>query len=622
MEEKISIIIGIRNRYDQRIKNALKSIRNQTYDKDLIEVVLVDYGSDEQYQKEFDRLCKIYNVKGIWTNTKDIWNKSCSLNIGIRNSKNDYILLSDVDIIFQKNYIQECINEIKENPNQALYCSLLDLIDSEVTSEIDVNKNYSVLKSKATSRASATGAIFPYGISQIFLEKQKAIDIGGYDEYYQLWGEEDIDFAERLEMTGIKLKNISAKTSHLHQWHKKYEGVANLAGFREIAKDNKKHFLNNSSIVRNISPQLPKKLPGSFWGITTFFNPMGYKNRYENYKIFREKSQKQGLKLLAVELAFVGNPFELKKGDADILIQLRIDNHNVLWQKEAMLNIGLKNLPKDCDKIVWLDCDIIFEREDWISDTVKLLERYVIVQPFSYCVRLPEESHSIENAENLPIDDKDGCRFFGRVYYIVKKIRNYVFDGHTGFAWAARREIFDKSGFYDGCIIGGGDTFMSRGFYGEKKIYKFDIISKDLLEPYRKWVTRISSDIKFSIYYAEGYIFHLWHGKISDRRYLERHLILKDHNFNPEIDIKKNKDGLWEWASNKPKMHNDLKMYFFQRNENKSFITSLYSIFYDIIGIKRFFRNAYHRFAGFCGIILEKISPDFYFKIKNIFSGK
>ena len=33
--------------------------------------------------------------------------------------------------------------------------------------------------------------------------------------------------------------------------------------------------------------QFPEKLPGSFWGITTFYNPQRYKNKIENYRKFR-----------------------------------------------------------------------------------------------------------------------------------------------------------------------------------------------------------------------------------------------------------------------------------------------------------------------------------------------
>ncbi len=127
-----------------------------------------------------------------------------------------------------------------------------------------------------------------------------------------------------------------------------------------------------------VPPQIPKKLAGTFWGVSVFLNPAGYKNKIKNYRLFRQSSKKQGLNLLTVELAFGKAPFELKKEDAEILIQLKTDQ--ILWQKERLLNIGIKNLPSDCDKFAWIDADIFFLNDKWIEQTCDLLEKYAIVQ--------------------------------------------------------------------------------------------------------------------------------------------------------------------------------------------------------------------------------------------------
>ena len=39
------------------------------------------------------------------------------------------------------------------------------------------------------------------------------------------------------------------------------------------------------------------------WGLTTYFNPVGFQNKYENYKVFRRHTREQGLPLLAVEIS-------------------------------------------------------------------------------------------------------------------------------------------------------------------------------------------------------------------------------------------------------------------------------------------------------------------------------
>jgi hypothetical protein len=139
-----------------------------------------------------------------------------------------------------------------------------------------------------------------------------------------------------------------------------------------------------------VIPRFSERLPGSFWGIAVYFNSHGYKNKLKHYRRFRQANQKQGLRLLSVELAFNNHPFELNSGDADILIQRR--SSSVMWQKERLLNIALKALPPDCDKLVWLDADIIFHNDNWIEESCRLLENIESSSLFSMLSNFPKTS--------------------------------------------------------------------------------------------------------------------------------------------------------------------------------------------------------------------------------------
>src|SRR5262245_24288280 len=97
---------------------------------------------------------------------------------------------------------------------------------------------------------------------------------------------------------------------------------------------------------------------GKLWAITCYFNPVGYRRRLENYLTFRQRLRAP---LITVELSY-GETFQLARGSAEILIQLR--GQDVLWQKERLLNVALAAVPPACDKIAWLDCDVVFERSD------------------------------------------------------------------------------------------------------------------------------------------------------------------------------------------------------------------------------------------------------------------
>ena len=119
------------------------------------------------------------------------------------------------------------------------------------------------------------------------------------------------------------------------------------------------------------------------WAITCYFNPIDYKRRLENYHTFRRNL---AVPLVTVELSFDGN-FQLQHGDADILVQLH--GRDVLWQKERLLNVALQSVPDTCDKIAWLDCDVVFESDDWAEHTSRALDHFGLVHLFQERHNLP-----------------------------------------------------------------------------------------------------------------------------------------------------------------------------------------------------------------------------------------
>ena len=54
----------------------------------------------------------------------------------------------------------------------------------------------------------------------------------------------------------------------------------------------------------------------------------------------------------------------------------------MLWQKERLLNLALAALPDRCDAVAWLDCDVVFEDDDWPARAVEALQRFPLIQPF------------------------------------------------------------------------------------------------------------------------------------------------------------------------------------------------------------------------------------------------
>jgi len=359
----------------------------------------------------------------------------------------------------------------------------------------------------------------------------------------------------------------------------------------------------------------------SFWGITTYFNPCKYKIKLKNYRKFRSSSKKQGLPLIAVELVFGDDDFELTKDDAEILIQKRCNSDSVMWQKERLLNIALKNLPKECRKVCWIDCDIIFEDDNWVKKTSKLLDKYKAVQPFQYCIRLPERALP-KDFPSIWIGNKIKRGFNKRQYnygfvYLYNKIKNKsnflkqegknYFPGHV---WAIQRSIIEKYGFYDKCIIGGGDRVIAQSFIsvtGEG----LEVHAKLLRKNVKKWRGKMYNAVKGNIFYIPGTIYHFWHGNLKDRRYINRHKILVKYNFNPDKDIKINENGCLEWDVKKKGLLKHLKKYFYNREEEGendfSRIRQCYNKAKEIIGPKVIYDE-----AGNCCLSINRLNINPY----------
>lgn len=355
--------------------------------------------------------------------------------------------------------------------------------------------------------------------------------------------------------------------------------------------------------------EYPQKLPGSFWGITTFFNPAKYKNKIRHYRYFRKICQQQGLKLITVECAFDNNSFELTNQDADILLTAR--SHSVLWQKERLLNLAFNQLPPDCDKIVWLDSDIIFLNDDWVKNTTDLLEKFIVVKPFTYALRLSKKDTK-KIIKSQIIDFPKIC-YSDREFRLYDNSLNNFINYSAGFAWAARKEIFNKVGFYDKMIIGGGDSIMMAAFINHPHI--LPNLSPDLEKDIDTWSKEINKNVKNSVSFIKrDGIIHLFHGSGQNREYVRRYQILKNSNFDPGSDLRLNEYGCWEWSSPKKRLHYYLKEYFDSRNEGSSFIKNL----------KYFIKNKNKRnlnidyFIGQVGIKIKRVSPCLYFFLKKL----
>jgi len=291
--------------------------------------------------------------------------------------------------------------------------------------------------------------------------------------------------------------------------------------------------------------------------VTCISNPVRYASRYRLYNEFEKLVTDAGAELYTVELAYGNRPFEITQPNKLHNIQLRT-NHE-LWHKENLINAGINRLPSDWEYVAWIDADIKFARNDWVKETIHQLQHYDIIQMFSV-------------AQDLTPNFEPMQKHFGFMYSYLNErpaSLNYT-NWHPGFAWAARRSAVDNlGGLIDYGILGAGDRHMACALIGKiNESYPQSLIKTNYGKHLRIWEDRALKYVKKNVGCMDGLILHSWHGKKRDRRYVDRWKILINNNFDPELDIKRDSQGIYQLTERNIRLRDDIRWYFRSRNED------------------------------------------------------
>jgi len=241
MSEKaaLTIIVGYRNRELTRIKHCLDSLERQTCQE--FRLIFVDYGSDLPISKDAQNLIMEYPFGDyIYSDSRGYpWNRSAALNIGIRRADSEYILTTDIDMVFARNFVEVVLKNA--NKQNVLHCATHWL-----PRKFNAWENID-----SYSRKFALAEQTALGGCQC-LSTKIAKELRGFDEVYKYWGVEDRDLNNRLKLRGIEPKWLNNLTAMFHQWHPKSNArTANYLPLNLWGKMNAYERLHQDMLVRN-----------------------------------------------------------------------------------------------------------------------------------------------------------------------------------------------------------------------------------------------------------------------------------------------------------------------------------------------------------------------------------
>lgn len=308
----------------------------------------------------------------------------------------------------------------------------------------------------------------------------------------------------------------------------------------------------------------PDQVNSPLYVICPIFNPIRYRSRWKLFCDFQKMVKDAGAKLITVEVAFGNRDFALDKIEHENYIQLRTTNE--LWLKENLINIGFSRLPYNWEYAAWIDGDIVFSRSDWANETIQQLQHYAIVQMFAQSQDLTPDYEVLRTFRGYAwcVHNKVPRKGLNEVPNDYTVAEYY----HSGYAWAIRREAYNQlGGLIDWAILGGADLFMANALFDlQGKLPQS--LGVNGIRQLQLWKERADRYIKKNVGYVPGLILHFWHGKKTDRKYQDRGMILTNAKFNPQSDLIRDWQGLWQLNPQNVALRDGIREYFRSRNED------------------------------------------------------
>jgi hypothetical protein len=278
----------------------------------------------------------------------------------------------------------------------------------------------------------------------------------------------------------------------------------------------------------------------------------------------------QNANMIFAELALHDRAFQLHNVVPEEQLPIRICCEQLLWQKENLLMALLKKLPDDCDKVCWIDSDVLFRYGHWQERICEELKRFRLIQGYSFCGLLPK---GVEFVDDIDINSfPTGFNDCHKVYsYMCGLMHPQIqqTNGHPGFVWAARRDVLEDMGFYNECILGGADYLMARAaLYQQYTPEICEQYTKYQLANYFAWAQRCCETVDLSVGMAQNTIFHLYHGSIRNRGHDQRLRILRELGYDPRRDLVELDNGMWTVTEAGQRLLVPARDYFLKRGED------------------------------------------------------
>lgn len=317
-----------------------------------------------------------------------------------------------------------------------------------------------------------------------------------------------------------------------------------------------------------------------FFVVGVISNTARFRRRPELFKQFERSLQESGVDHVIVELAFGDRGHHVADHNPHYL---RLRTIEEFWHKENLINLGIahgRRLWPNKKMVGWIDGDcfpIGRTFRQWFEETWHQLQHYEFVQMWEWLQHLdfdlaPLGAGRPGFAGNVSPSFMRNYIQFGTPYP-EGKCPGYPFQwGSPGLAWAANLSAYDRiGGIGDVGITGGGDWYLAHMLISDLPFREMRGYTKAYLDYWKHRQLLCERWIKRDVGYVKGLFGHFFHGKIKDRKYDSREIILKKGEFDQNTDLKRDHQGLYQLETHEPRqiwIRDMLRQYVSSRNED------------------------------------------------------
>lgn len=239
-----SVIIPTYNNKNY-VRNTLRHLLEQSLEKDLFEVIIVDDGSDDETMKaicgDLENRDEEVNVQYIYFPRRESrvmgdgdFRAGIARNLGVKYSTGEYLCFLDSDILTPPNFLEQLLEELQHSDViQAKRIYLKEEVSSNLTNYCEINKETDTYIPEGGYWHNFYSDPRPWNIQPnkwkfvctytLVLKKKLFCETGWFRKNYHYYGFEDTDLGYRLVKIGAKLYLSELEVLHLFHEDKRSE---------------------------------------------------------------------------------------------------------------------------------------------------------------------------------------------------------------------------------------------------------------------------------------------------------------------------------------------------------------------------------------------------------------